>query len=162
GLTGTGTGPTDASGNASFNITGSTAGIDTVKATFVDSLGTTHTSNNVTVTWEAPITATGKNVSATEGAAFTGAVASFSDPDTGATAGEYTATINWGDATTSAGTVSGPTGGPFSVNGTHTYAEEGSYSVTVTITDADFASNSATTRSTATVADAALTATCAT
>src|SRR5262245_1855606 len=95
GLTGTGTSPTDASGNASFNTTGSTAGIDTVKATFVDSLGTTHTSNNVTVTWEAPITATGKNVSATEGAAFTGAVASFSDPDTGATAGEYTATINW-------------------------------------------------------------------
>ena len=162
GLTGPGTSPTDGSGNASFSFVGATLGTDTLEATFVDSLGNTHHSNPVTVTWEAPITATGTNVSATEGAAFSGKVAGFTDPDPAATAAEYTATISWGDASSSAGTVTGPVGGPFVVSGIHTYGEEGTFTVTVTITDADFAANTATTRSVATVADAALTATCAT
>src|SRR6185312_1633223 len=66
--------------------------------------------------------------------------------------------INWGDSTTSAGTVTGPVGGPFTVNGTHTYTEEGSYPVHVTITDKNNSANTKTTTATATVADAALTA----
>ena len=158
GLTGTGT--TNASGNATFSYVGATPGTDTLEASFVDSLANTHTSNDVTVSWEAHIVATGTNISATEGASFSGAVASFTDADSAATAGEYTASIGWGDGFTTAGTVTGPTGGPFTVNGTHTYAEEGSYSLTVTITDADFAANNATVHPTATVADAPLTATC--
>jgi Bacterial Ig-like domain (group 1) len=161
GLTGSGTSPTNASGNASFNITGASAGTDTVVASFVDSTGTTDFSNPVTVDWEAPIKATGINVSAVEGAPFTGPVASFTDPDPASTAAEYAATINWGDGT-SPGTISGPTGGPFTVSGSHTYEEEGSYPVTVTITDVDFAANTATAHSTATVADAPLASTCAT
>jgi hypothetical protein len=160
GLTGTGT--TDASGNASFSFVGATPGTDTLEASFVDSLANTHVSNDVTVSWEAHILATGKNISATEGALFSGAVASFTDADPAATAAEYTAAINWGDTLSSAGVVSGPTGGPFTVSGTHTYLEEGSYTVTVTVTDSDFPANNATTRSTATVADAQLTASCAT
>jgi hypothetical protein len=106
-----------------------------------------------------PITATGASVSATEGQSFSGTVATFSDPDTSATASEYSATIDWGDGSTSAGTISG-SGGNFTVSGTppHTYAEEGSFAVKVTITDVDNTSNTATTSSTATVADAALTA----
>ena len=92
---------------------GSSPGTDTLEASFVDSLVNTHTSNDATVTWEALITVTGKNVSATEGAPFSGAVASFTDPDAAATAAEYTAAIDWGDTTSSAGTVSGPVGGPF-------------------------------------------------
>lgn len=158
----TGASSTDGSGNASFSFSGATPGTDTVEASFVDSLGTTHTSNDATVTWEAKIVATGTNISAVEGASFNGTVASFTDADTAATAGEYTATIAWGDTTSSAGVVSGPTGGPFTVSGTHTYAEEGSYAVSVTITDTDFAANTATTSSTATVADAQISATCAT
>ena len=57
------------------------------------------------------------------------------------------------------GTVAGPAGGPFTVSGSHTYAEEGSFKVTATITDVDNVSNGATATSTATVADAALSAT---
>ena len=58
--------------------------------------------------------------------AFNDAVASFTDANPGATTADFTATINWGDATTSAGTVSGPTGGPFTVSGRPVrYREEG-------------------------------------
>jgi len=116
-----------------------------------------------TVTVKAPtITLTGTPVSATEGEAFSGQVASFTDTNTTSTAAEYSAIINWGDATTSAGTVSGPTGGPYTVDGSHTYAEEGSYTVGVSITDTNNVANALSTSSTATVADAPITATCAT
>jgi hypothetical protein len=106
------------------------------------------------------ITATGTTVSATEGTSFNGTVATFSDPDAFATASEYTASIDWGDGHSSAGTVSGSSGS-FAVSGEHTYAEEGTFTVTVKITDVDNSTNSATATSTAKVADAALSSTCA-
>ena len=101
--------------------------------------------------------ATGTPVIATEGASFSGKVATFTEPDASAPASQYTATINWGDSTSSAGTVTGPAGGPFTVNGTHTYMEEGTYTTTVKITDNVNPSNSYTATSTATVGDASLT-----
>ena len=108
---------------------------------------------------ERPISASGMTINAVEGAPFSGAVATFTDPDPNSTAAEYTATINWGDGSApTPGTITGPTGGPFTVSGTHTYTEEGTYAVTVTITDVDTPSNNATAHSTAIVADAALTA----
>ena len=103
------------------------------------------------------IAATATNFSSTEGKPFTGTVASFTDADTIATAADYSATISWGDGSSSAGTVAGAAGA-FTVSGSHTYAEEGAEQVTVTITDTDNPSNSATANSTATVADAALAA----
>ena len=112
----------------------------------------------ITAAIDQPITASGTSVAATEGQSFTGNVATFTDPDTNATASEYSATINWGDGTTSTGTISG-TGGNFTVSGSHTYAEEGSQTATVTITDTDNTSNQATASSQVTVADAALHAT---
>ena len=56
----------------------------------------------------------------------------FSDPGTNDT---HTATIDWGDSTTSAGTVSETAGG--TVTGSHLYATDNHYTVTVTITDDD-------------------------
>jgi len=151
---------TDASGVATFSYVGANVGTDTITATFdANNDGVLEAADAATKTWTDPlITATGQDVSATEGASFTGTVATFTDPDPNSTASEYAATIDWGDSSSSAGTISGPTGGPFTVSGTHTYAEEGSYPITVTISDVDNPSNNATTHSTATVADAALTA----
>jgi hypothetical protein len=156
----TGSATTNASGEASFTYTGSlSAGTDSVVASFIDSLKNKHTSNSVEVIWEDPkITATGKNVSGTEGAEVNGTVATFTDPDTSATASEYSASIEWGDGTTSSGTVSGGSGS-FSVSGGHTYADEGTYPVAVKITDVDNSGNTATTSSTASIGDAALSAT---
>jgi hypothetical protein len=100
---------------------------------------------------------TGNPLTTTEGRAFSGVVATFTDADPNATAGEYTATISWGDGSSSAGTIQGGSAG-FSILGTHTYAEEGTYPIGVAITDVDNSDNGATTTSSATVADAQLTA----
>jgi hypothetical protein len=109
------------------------------------------------------ITATGGfTFNATEGlASAPQTVATFTDPDSTATAGEYSATIDWGDGNSSTGAITGSTGGPFTVTGSHTYAEEGGYDVKVTITDVDNAVNTATVHSAAKVADAPLTSQCA-
>lgn len=67
---------------------------------------------------------------ATEGFPFTGVVAEFSD-----TSAQCLATIDWGDGTTSAGTVQANPGGWYDVIGTHTYTDPGTYTLSITITD---------------------------
>jgi len=61
-------------------------------------------------------------------------VASFTDTDTVTAADDFSATIDWGDGTTTAGTVTG-SNGSFSVLGTHTYAAPGTDTVTVVLAD---------------------------
>jgi hypothetical protein len=103
------------------------------------------------------LTATGTSITASEGKALSGIkVAGFSDADENTSAGVYSATINWGDTASSSGAVTSDGAGGYTVWGSHTYVEEGTYTVTVQITDLDATTAIAT--STATVADAALTA----
>jgi hypothetical protein len=93
----------------------------------------------------------GVDVAAVEGQSFTGNVVS------GLVCPVASATITWGDGTSSAGTYDGSTG----VQGTHTYAEEGTYSgsVSYTYTAARPCQGSTGTASfQATVQDASLTA----
>jgi hypothetical protein len=71
-------------------------------------------------------------VNATAGVTFTGTVATFVESDVSFTASDYTASISWGDATSSAGVVSGGSGS-FTVTGSHVYALTGSNVVTVTV-----------------------------
>jgi hypothetical protein len=155
----TGTGVTGPDGNATFSYPGSSPGTDTVVASITNPAGTIP-SNSVQVIWDQAITAQGGfSFTGTEPAAISGTVATFTDPDPGAQAGDYTASIQWGDGSAaSAGTVSGPQGGPFSVTGSHSYGDEGSYTITVTITDTDNAANSATVTDAASVGDASLSA----
>ena len=79
---------------------------------------------------------------ATEHVALAGvtAVASFTAADPDATASLFTATIDWGDGTSSPGTVVGADGF-FTVQGGHTYAEEGSYALRVTVTSSQGATS---------------------
>jgi hypothetical protein len=62
-------------------------------------------------------------------------LATFSDTALGDGASSFSATIDWGDGTTSAGTVVG-SNGSFAVTGGHTYADEGSYTLGVAIKQA--------------------------
>jgi hypothetical protein len=68
--------------------------------------------------------AAGVDITTTEGQSFTGNVVN------GLVCPLLSATINWGDGTTSAGTSDGSTG----IQGTHTYAEEGTFSGSVSFT----------------------------
>jgi hypothetical protein len=144
-----------------YNDTGG-AGTDSIDASVTLSGSTEHAT--ATKTWVAgggdqPISGSGTDVSATEGAAFTGKqVATFTDPDTSSAASEYSASIDWGDGHTSTGTVTG-SAGSFTVTGDYTYAEHGSYTVHVTITDVDNTDNSVTTNSTAQIAEQPLSVT---
>jgi hypothetical protein len=56
----------------------------------------------------------------------------------------FVATINWGDGTTSVGTIT-LSGSTYRVTGSHTYAQSGTHTVTTTVTETGAAPNLATT-----------------
>lgn len=59
--------------------------------------------------------------------------ATYLDPDNK----NYTAVWDWGDGTSSPGTISNPSSGLFEVAGSHFYTSPGVYTVSLTLTDAD-------------------------
>lgn len=98
--------------------------------------------NTVVTTTTATVTAATVGVSPVantppqiEARAFTGSVASFTTSDAQAGPSDFAPTITWGDGTTSPGVVSQLADGTFTVSGTHTYAQFGSYNVTVGVLD---------------------------
>ncbi|MGH2448691.1 MAG: hypothetical protein ACRDFS_08845, partial [Chloroflexota bacterium] len=67
---------------------------------------------------------------------YSGPVATFTDtgyPSNAAS--DFTATIDWGDKSSSDGTVTGDGSGTFTVSASHTYASSGPYSVSVTLSE---------------------------
>ncbi|HEV2947519.1 MAG TPA: IPT/TIG domain-containing protein, partial [Gemmataceae bacterium] len=113
------------------------------------------TSNAVSfIVMDAPLTAAGAGITATEGASFSGPIANFSDSNPGGTLSDYAATISWGDGQTSTGTIIVGPNGTFVVSGDHTYADEGNFSFSVQI--ADVGGAAITTIGSAAVGDAAL------
>jgi streptogramin lyase len=86
---------------------------------------------------DAPLSASAVNVQATAGAPFEGLVAHFTDANPLATVADLSATIAWGDGTTSAATLSVNSSGGFDVTGEHTYAAAGVYTVNVQISDSE-------------------------
>jgi titin len=146
---------TDPLGNASFTFSfGPFPGEPFLTATATDPSGNT---SEFSAAADAALTPTGQNLAATEDAPFSGVVATFTDADPAGTVSDYSASITWGDGTTSIGTIGIGTNG-FTVTDTHTYTEEGNQAVTVTITDAP-GKTQFTAHSTASVADAPLSAT---
>jgi hypothetical protein len=97
--------------------------------------GLDSTAASDTTVADAALTATGVGLQATENGAFSAVVASFQDENPGTHADEYTATIDWGDGQTSAGTIVANNHGGFDVMGSHTYAEDKTFTASVNIMD---------------------------
>ena len=115
--------------------------------------------NTTVLVGDAPLLPTVAAIAATEGVPFSGTVGTFQDVNPFSTAADFTATITWGDGTTTPGVITQtptPTANLFTVSGTHLFGEEGARPVSVLI--ADVGGQSTTIASTATIADAALTA----
>jgi hypothetical protein len=84
------------------------------------------------------ITATATATTVFDTTPFSGVVASFTDDFAGASAGQFAATIDWGDGNTSDGTIAVSGSGAsavFAVAGGHSYAGDGDYVITVSIND---------------------------
>jgi hypothetical protein len=86
------------------------------------------------------ITGTGTTITETAGQSFTSPVATFTDTNSSIPASGFTASIGWGDGTSSTGSVVelnssvGPAGG-FAVIGTHTYTEAGTFFVDISVSE---------------------------
>ncbi|WP_422932153.1 beta strand repeat-containing protein [Singulisphaera sp. PoT] len=151
---------TDKGSSRTFTPTGGTAPV-----TITSTAGGTATIATTATVADAPLASQGAAVSGVEGLPLSTlpqgvVVATFTDLAPGGVPADYTATIAWGDGTTSAATQIVATGSPngvtFLVFGNHTYAEEGEYSLSVTIRDTGGSRTTAT--SLVHVADAPLTA----
>jgi len=120
----------------------------TIQVTLIDAAdGTDTLAAQATIDNVAPTVAPAADQAIEEGSLLSLAVATFTDPGfTSSTAGTeetFTATIDWGDGTPAeAGTVSVAPGSPGvltigSVVGEHTYVNDGTYAVAVTVIDDD-------------------------
>ena len=96
------------------------------------------------------VPAGGFSLAGPAGSTVGGTVATITDPNPNATPNSYSATINWGDGTTSPGAISSATGS-FSVTGNHAYTAGGSYPVAVTIASVGTNQGSSTVNDTATI-----------
>lgn len=114
--------------------------------------GSGSTSTTVTVN-DAPITAVGVNINPEQGVAFSNTQIATLTDDAGSESipGDLSATINWGDGTptTAATLVEVGTSGVYTVEGSHTYANTGSD--TISVSYSDVGGSSTTSTSTATV-----------
>jgi hypothetical protein len=129
-------------------------GTTTVTCTVSDSDDTNSPfSQSFTVTVNPVLTASGTSVSATEGKSFSGVVVATG---TAYGTGTLSASVDWGDGQISSGTVTLAKDGSYSVTGSHVYDEEGPFAIKVTVSGSG--GPSATASSSASVADAALTA----
>src|SRR5260370_142176 len=127
-----------ANGSGGFNIIGShiyaCEGHYNAQVPVTDTRGRAVNANTTVVVSDATLSISGAPASFTQGIASTFTLANLTNPNSSALLSAFTATINWGDGTSSAGTVSGGSGN-FSVSGAHAYAEEGNYNAKIVVTD---------------------------
>lgn len=71
-------------------------------------------------------------VAATAGVPVSPVLASFNSSDA---AGQISGTIDWGDGTATSGTIAGGSAAGFTLTGSHSYAQPGSYTATGTVED---------------------------
>jgi PKD repeat protein len=150
--------------NGSFSVLASNAYAEqtggqqfAITVTITDAAGDSATVISSAIVDPGTMSTIGANQKATEGALNQFTLASITDTDPSYSRGDFTALVDWGDGSPEEfASVSG-SNGVYSVYDTHTYAEDGSYTATVTITDPNGLTTQ-TVNDTVSVVDAALTA----
>jgi hypothetical protein len=133
-------GTVGADGSGGFTVTADHAyarpGNYAVTVTIADPDGQQTTASSSAGVGDAPLAAAGNQISAEAGTSFSAAVANFRDADPNAAPGLYTATVAWGDGTTTTdpAIAAGPDG-TFTVSAGHAYPRAGTYATTTTVTD---------------------------
>ena len=111
----------------------SSAGSYSIGVGITDAANSTFSANGTATIINNSLTANGVNISAHQDVQFNGEVATFTDSNSNTTASSYTATIDWGDGTTSPGTITSGQNG-WIVDGSHVFANVGQESISVGIT----------------------------
>ena len=93
------------------------------------------TADTVAAVTDAPLTVTGSSFTPVKGESYVGEVARFVDEAQSSKASDFTATIAWGDGTSSPGAVVADGGGGYQVVGVHTYLGSNRFNVSVTVDD---------------------------
>ena len=83
---------------------------------------------------DAPIAAQEVPIAVTEDSTFTARVATFTDSNPFGSIDEFSALIDWGDGTQSAGVITETEPGAYAVAGTHRYEDAGQYALITTVT----------------------------
>jgi hypothetical protein len=100
------------------------------------SQGLSNADVTINIAGTSQVNARAQPVAAVAGQALTNVtVATLTDSDLNANPAGFTATIGWGDGTTSNGTVTAAGPGNFNVSGTHTYLAADTYTFGVQVTD---------------------------
>lgn len=126
--------------NGTFTVSGAhaygEAGAYTITVTITDLTGATAaaTVSGVALVLEGDLNIVPARIATGENIPFNGTVATFTDPGSTAPASAYGAVINWGDGTQDPGVIFNGPAGSFIVTGAHTYAEDGNFTVSVTVT----------------------------
>jgi hypothetical protein len=133
-------GTVSAYGNGVFDVLGThtyaKAGSYVTKIAVTDAGGNSGSSSGTAQVADPSLTASGLSIVIIS-KSFSGVVATFRDTNPSSVSLNFTATIQWGDGTSSAGAVSGTAGAGFSVSSSHSYRKTGVYNVTVSIRDVD-------------------------
>ena len=128
-----------ASTKGGFDVAGvhsySRSGTKTVSIKLTDTVrGNKLTASNTFTVKAAPIVIKANAVTGVAKAPVNSTVATFSEGNAIVQNTDFTATINWGDGTTSSGNITA-SGSGFSVTGSHVYATVKTYNATITVTD---------------------------
>jgi hypothetical protein len=113
--------------------------------------GFSNSNITINISGSSQVSVQAQPVAAVAGQAFTNAVvATVTDSDTNASPAGFSATIDWGDGTTSNGTVASTGTGSFFILAGHTYATAGSFTIGLAVTGPGNTKATATTTATVT------------
>jgi len=135
---GSSTSPGTVSGSGPFTVTGihtySSAGNFTITVTVTHTTNQTGTGTGMAAVTSPPVQVSGQSAPATQNVQFSGQVATVSDA-AATNPNQLSASIDWGDGTTTPQAMVSVANGTFTVSGSHTYATATSFTITITVTD---------------------------